>query len=461
MRRVNARKARRPGAPGPAAGAASRIPARIPMGVLACEPMRRYLALLPLALLAVCGARRAAAQIDSSYPHAAITLTCASFRDSTGQPLAEVALELAPGDLSFVKDGNGYRCEVDIAVSLFDEHDDLRGGDVWRRTLRVSRYRDLERPGPVLQERRTFPVAPGRYLVRVEVHDLEADRTRTAEQPLVVEGVPPAGRSDRTTLQLSDLQLGALADSIAPPHHGSIVPALALTFGNPLPRVACYGEAYVGGAGPDTVSLSAQVLDESEHPLLDVSGVARVRAGVAPFLLRPPLEQLGVGGYILEVQARWGKEKARRELRFEMDETRIVFDRNFDEVLEMLALVVGGEELDSLRHCPVAERPAMWDRFWSRHNPEPGGKGNPAEREFFRRVRYASQHFATSGSGPGWRTDMGRVYIKYGPPEETERHPRTATDPAVEIWYYSEPLRMTFVFADRVGFGRYELVSQR
>jgi hypothetical protein len=53
---------------------------------------------------------------------------------------------------------------------------------------------------------------------------------------------------------------------------------------------------------------------------------------------------------------------------------------------------------------------------------------------------------------------MGRIYIKFGPPAQTEARPPTSSSPQLEVWYYTNPTR-EFVFADREGFGRFVLVS--
>ena len=78
--------------------------------------------------------------------------------------------------------------------------------------------------------------------------------------------------------------------------------------------------------------------------------------------------------------------------------------------------------------------------------------------EFYRRVRYADQRFGVGG--PGWKTDMGRIYIQYGPPDEIVRNPFRFDGPPEEIWYYYQS-RRTFTFVDRDGFGRYELDLER
>jgi len=81
-----------------------------------------------------------------------------------------------------------------------------------------------------------------------------------------------------------------------------------------------------------------------------------------------------------------------------------------------------------------------------------------ARDEFYKRVTYANQHF--SAGTQGWRTDMGRIYIKYGQPDEVVRNPFRFEGPPEEIWYYYRA-RYTFFFVDRDGFGRYEIDDSR
>lgn len=66
------------------------------------------------------------------------------------------------------------------------------------------------------------------------------------------------------------------------------------------------------------------------------------------------------------------------------------------------------------------EREQFIENFWERRNPNPGDPENEFKEEFYRRIAYANEHY-TSGI-PGWRTDRGRIYITWGPPDEVENH---------------------------------------
>jgi GWxTD domain-containing protein len=71
------------------------------------------------------------------------------------------------------------------------------------------------------------------------------------------------------------------------------------------------------------------------------------------------------------------------------------------------------------------EREQFIENFWERRNPSPGSPENEFKEEYYRRIAYANEHFA-SGI-PGWRTDRGRIYIMYGPADEIDSHPSGGT----------------------------------
>jgi len=67
------------------------------------------------------------------------------------------------------------------------------------------------------------------------------------------------------------------------------------------------------------------------------------------------------------------------------------------------------------------ERESFIENFWERRNPNPSSPENEYKEEYYRRIAYTNEHYA-SGI-PGWKTDRGRIYIMYGPPDENDTHP--------------------------------------
>ncbi|HEX9200042.1 MAG TPA: TonB family protein [Acidobacteriaceae bacterium] len=109
------------------------------------------------------------------------------------------------------------------------------------------------------------------------------------------------------------------------------------------------------------------------------------------------------------------------------------------------------------------ERDKFIEQFWERRNSTQGSAGNSFKDEYYARIAYANQHFA-SGI-PGWKTDRGRFYIVNGKPKSIDAHP--SGDPSTlpfEVWHYravdgiGHDLDVKFV--DSGQNGNYRLVSE-
>ena len=89
---------------------------------------------------------------------------------------------------------------------------------------------------------------------------------------------------------------------------------------------------------------------------------------------------------------------------------------------EDVVYIITPEERGSfLRLSTNEEREQFIENFWLRRNPDPDSPENTFKEEHYRRIAYTNEHYA-SGI-PGWKTDRGRIYIMWGPPDEVESHP--------------------------------------
>jgi GWxTD domain-containing protein len=65
------------------------------------------------------------------------------------------------------------------------------------------------------------------------------------------------------------------------------------------------------------------------------------------------------------------------------------------------------------------ERDNFIEQFWLRRDPTPDTVENEFRDEYYMRILYANEHFSTK-ERPGWKTDRGKIYVKYGPPDTVE-----------------------------------------
>lgn len=82
-----------------------------------------------------------------------------------------------------------------------------------------------------------------------------------------------------------------------------------------------------------------------------------------------------------------------------------------------------------------AERYEFIERFWQQRDPSPGTTKNEFRDQHYWRIAYANERFRAAE--PGWKTDRGRIYITWGPPDQIESHPSgEGRSGPFEIWRY-------------------------
>jgi GWxTD domain-containing protein len=317
-------------------------------------------------------------------------------------------------------------------------------GDAWERRVVVAGFPASRSPNAVLLEKRTISVPPGSYRARITVRDLNSGSISGAEEKIDVPDY------SKVPVGFADLELGA-ADSTGA-FHAVPTRRFGVDAGHIAARAAMLDRR--SGSWPRHYVLTYRIRDEDGAVVLSGSQEATLSASGEQVVVRPTGGELFLGGYVFEVELAEGKSHWRVERSFDVDESGPPRGKEFDRMLEPLSYIASPQEMDWLRSLPPAQQAQGWEEFWRRRDPTPDTQRNEVQLEFFRRVRYAEHHF--QGFGPGWRSDMGRIYIKFGPPDQIENRPQTSTDPQLEIWYYNQPYRR-FVFADSEGFGRYLL----
>lgn len=111
------------------------------------------------------------------------------------------------------------------------------------------------------------------------------------------------------------------------------------------------------------------------------------------------------------------------------------------------------------------ERDMFIEAFWKQRDPNPHTPENEFKEEHFRRIRYANEQLGRGTPSPGWRTDMGRIYIILGEPNAIERYENDTEMYPIIVWFYQGlaqyglPSAFSVVFFKRHGAGDYIIYS--
>jgi GWxTD domain-containing protein len=134
--------------------------------------------------------------------------------------------------------------------------------------------------------------------------------------------------------------------------------------------------------------------------------------GAALSLPMAAQQQVTVAKPLTEKQKKANEKKLRKEL-------ESPYKKWMNE--EVVWIITDEERSAFARFQTDDERQQFIEQFWLRRDPSPDTEENEFKEEHYRRIAWANDRFA-SGI-PGWKTDRGMVYVKFGPPDEREEHP--------------------------------------
>jgi len=390
----------------------------------------RLVAALLAGLLAAAGARAAGelSPLRSVQPPL-FTADVSVSIDSTARSSVDVTFTVPYVELTWNKLGRGYAGGAGFSVVFEPRNRKRLYGDWCEKSVR-----------------RTFDMPPGRYKVRVRVRDVSSTMESEAEDVLELQdlGKVPVG--------FSDLELG-LSDSVS-----RFVPVATRRFTDGASGLTARAVLLDRRPGewPRPARLHWKISEPAGDLVHEGDTTMTLAQPAQAVEIRPRIEELFIGDYLFEVERVEGKSRWRTSRSFEVEESGPPRGKEFALMVEALSYIGEQAEIDEMHDLAPDRQVEAWERFWARRDPTPETPVNENLIEFYRRLRHASRHF--QGIGPGWRSDMGRIYIRFGPPDQIETQPGSASMPAIETWFYHQPYRR-FLFADREGFGRYTLLN--
>lgn len=409
------------------------------------------------------GAAQVRAQVEASQNdfagiEAAYYMDALSFFDpGSGKSRIDVYVHVGYDVLSFVKQGELYGASYEMTVSVFDSAGALISEKLWTDEINGVTFDQSVSPNAYRLNQRTFLVDPGLYQVSVYMLDLDSKTTRRLVRPV---RVPDYSREN---FSLSDVML--VTKVTEREGKRSILPNITWNVGNVPEVFYIFFEVYDPQAR-DSLLWVVNVLDSKKDVLLSLDTLVAISPATNDVILEVPNQLLALGDYSILVRAFPPDSLAVAEDKVLGSTSRYFAVRweglpkvvkDLDLAINQVRYIAREGELEELEAAETAEqKQAAFLEFWKRRDPNPNTPRNERMEEYYRRVAYANKQF--SHYIDGWRTDMGMVYIMFGPPNDVARHPFEVDSKPYEIWRYYK-ISYEFVFVDQSGFGDYRLLT--
>jgi GWxTD domain-containing protein len=375
-----------------------------------------------------------------------------------------VNVEIPYTSLIFLRKDGVFESDYTAYVKILDKGKKLVETAVITGSAAVTDYEETRSATRSARCSKQFHVAPGEYVVGCSVEVKNTQRVFEKQAPVTVPVFLEAGIGvGKPRLFAADIDTSkawpAIAEASAYDALGRREKEGAL-FAELDKHPALLFDVYSEKEASDSVSceLYFEVVDVED--VVHAYGRKSVRvAGLQnQFIAYLDVDEWAPGSYEFRVKALQTDpvRQATSAFSFVLAYSPAMLTKELDRTIAVLSLIATDEEIAEFKNAPEGERPRLWEAFWARRDPTPGTSENEALQEHLRRVQFAIEHY--SDAAPGWRSDRGKVYIKFGEPDNTEVKIEPQYQGEYVIWYYyKENLR--FVFWDRSGLGEYRLTD--
>lgn len=357
----------------------------------------------------------------------------------SNQPYVETYLNFDAWSLNFVKEGNntGYRATVEVTI-LVRKDDSV--AYVKKYDLNSPLTHDLESTGFTFFDLQRFGIGNGIYDLEMTLRDKASNN-----EPLTVRDKLIVYFANQAPA-MSNIQLMASATPTENPNMLSrsgydMVPYIDDFVPEEVTHLHPYFEIYNLNheLGNDPFIVSTYV--EQKENGLRLPNIGQMTkhnpAGTnTPVYTDVDITNLPSGNYrlVVEVQNQQGEPLFKQTVQFMRSNPKLedITIEEAEVATSFAALITDEETLNYYINAlyPVSsvyelsnakklmanggltDKQAYFYRFWKSRDPlNPAGKWH----EYLTNLTYVDEHFSYPLT-PGYRTDMGRVYLQYGPP---------------------------------------------
>jgi GWxTD domain-containing protein len=343
----------------------------------------------------------------------------------------------------------------------------------------------MQEPSAFTVNSMEFNIRPGRYRLEVTVEDSVTGRQMTTEADLIGYPAPPEASDLVLSTRMRPFQPDSGLSEFEWRSGEILVTSIAHVQLNPArangSRIFYLLEVYP--TTPDSGTMQVSINDSTGKVSVQAAPIP-VHLGAGGGVLRGQLnlEGLPSGQYQLKVgvnlsgltiersasfavadfQAELQREAALAQARRQTDEGYFAAmgEAELDQAEEPLEFLAESRELRAYKGATLDAKRRFLTAFWQQRDPDTTTVRNEAREAFYGKIAYADSTYRERGARttPGWKTDRGRVYAKYGGYDEILDRVRAGRAPPYQVWRFTRRRDLWYVFADRSGLGDYKMI---
>ncbi len=416
-----------------------------------------------------------------------VDTACYPESDNPHQTLLEVYYTFPRHQLRFIPKGDSlYEAAMDITMRL----DSIAGDSIdevsWRGITSIRDLKELNNEEYKFFDTVPAYVDPGDYYLTVGINDVNSGVNGRIKKRISIPDFSGDG------IKLSQIELAYTLNpdtsNVPSAKDGTLVIPNASRVVIPEENfLFFYAELHNMAYSPDTIGkfrVDVKVLDDAGNlyrnfyskTFTKPGSTAVISNGINPYPLPDGFYKLQITATDLETRDEVSRTKrfrvkhsgyyavnplVRKLYSKHPEAERIKDEKDAKLVRKEILYIASPEELKIYGELNIEGKNNFMKKFWRDRDPDTTNGYNEFEVQHYARLDFANKAFASRSYSEGWATDMGRVFILYGPPSQRETHPLEIDTRPYEVWYYynipDQPGERIFVFVDFQGQGDYRL----
>lgn len=362
----------------------------------------------------------------------------------------QVYLKIAFDELQFILSEEQFQAAYEISVVIYDTKGNQIDGQLEEQEVTAENFDLTNSRQAYSTSYLKFDLEPGTYKITINLSDIETKKKQTVKDEFHLKDF------SEKKLMVSDLSFvrDIVVDSLGVK---SFRPDVANCLKDLAEELYVYFEIYCQSDKDEQFQISYTIKDLNGKEIIQNSYNRRKDDFRTLESFPLAMSEFSQGKYLMEVKIKSESRSAETEKPFFIRWANMPATiSDIELAIRQVKYIADKKEFDELKNAPADEKLPKFEQFWTNHDPTPGTEANEGMDEFYQRIQYTNENFTVFRDG--WKTDMGMIYIIFGPPNDIERYPFTLETKPYEIWYYHD-INKQFVFMDLSGFGEYRLLT--
>jgi len=389
------------------------------------------------------------------------------FFTETNQTEYAIIYKILNKDLVFIPTGTDYKATLNISFDIY-QHGQLVSPNSFEHTAGALTVASAQTDKHFVLDKIEFTIPAEGYSGTLTITDRNASThfTQRFDLPLLTEDT-----------HISDIEISSgISTDLVPAldkfqrgQYQFYVDPLPVISTNEKSFIAFYQVANITPNQDDSYQFTQTLtIQKDDTEIWTVTENHTVDTIPYPVVYRIPIGDFAAGLYTLQVSITDPQinttTEVNRTFLVSTDYvmyTQRVFPDDADEY-ELLSYFMTNRQKRQYRDLNDQAKKGFIDRFWAANNPNPISD----ENQFLQAVRLRIQeaNWRYSHHRAGWKTDMGRVYIKHGAADDIQKGetPPDARFPrrAYEVWKY-QGADKSYLFLDLQNNRNFRLIHTK